>query len=261
MPEFQEKSTIVTREQLTADVVRLTLHCPRIAAAARPGQFVMVRAGETLDPLLRRPFSIHKVTTQGDLAILFKVIGKGTRLLAAAAPGSKLDVIGPLGRGFILDHSGPHCLIGGGMGIAPLYFLAHQLLTAPDSHGNPPVLLGAQTQAELLLLAQEFTELGYPVLTATDDGSLGHEGFVTDLLDALLTEVRQVYVCGPMPMMRTVAAKCQGAGVACQVSMEAHMACGLGACLGCILPASGGGYRHVCKDGPVFPAEEVLWSR
>jgi len=261
MPEFQEKSTVVTREQLTAEVVRLTLHCPRISAAARPGQFVMVRAGETLDPLLRRPFSIHKVTHDGNLAILFKVIGKGTRLLATAAPGSKLDVIGPLGRGFVPDPAGPHCLIGGGMGIAPLSFLAHQLLTAGGSHANPPVLLGAQTQAELLLLAQEFNELGYPVLTATDDGSLGHQGFVTDLLDSLLPQVRQVYVCGPMPMMRTVAAKCKNAGVACQVSLEAHMACGLGACLGCTVPASGGGYRHVCKDCPVFSAEEVLWRR
>ena len=260
MPEFQEKSTIVTREQLTAEVVRLTLRCPRIAATAKPGQFVMVRAGETLDPLLRRPFSIHKVTAEGTLAILFKVIGKGTRLLATAPPGSSLDVIGPLGQGFIADPAGPHCLIGGGMGIAPLYFLAHHLLTAAGNHANPPVLLGAQTQAELLLLAQEFTELGYPVLTATDDGSLGHQGFVTDLLDALLTGVSQVYVCGPMPMMRTVAAKCRNAGVACQVSLESHMACGLGACLGCTFPARGGGYRHVCKDGPVFPAEEVLWT-
>ena len=261
MPEFQEKSIIVTREQLTADVVRLTLHCPRIAAAAKPGQFVMIRAGETLDPLLRRPFSIHKVTAAGELAILFKVIGKGTRLLATAAPGDKLDVLGPLGRGFVPDPTGPHCLIGGGMGIAPLYFLAQQLMAAGGSHANPPALLGAQTQAELLLLAQEFTELGFPVLTATDDGSLGHQGFVTDLLDAILSEVRQVYVCGPMPMMRTVAAKCRGAGVACQVSLETHMACGLGACLGCTFPASAGGYRHVCKDGPVFPAEEVLWTR
>ena len=259
MAEFQEKSTIITREQLTVDVVRLTLHCPRIAAAAKPGQFVMVRAGATLDPLLRRPFSIHKVSAGGSLAILFKVIGKGTRLLATAAPGDELEVLGPLGRGFVPDPAGPHCLIGGGMGIAPLYFLAQHLLAAGGSHANPPVLLGAQTQAELLLLAQEFSELGYPVLTATDDGSLGHQGFVTDLLDRLLTEVRQVYVCGPMPMMRTVAAKCQNAGVACQVSLETHMACGLGACLGCAFPVSGG-YRHVCKDGPVFPAAEVLWT-
>ena len=261
MAEFQEKSIIVHREQLTGDVFRLTVHCPRIAAAAQPGQFVMVRAGETLDPLLRRPFSIHKVTGDGKLAVLFKVIGKGTRLLAAAMPGERLDVIGPLGSGFAPDPGGPHCLIGGGMGIAPLYFLAQHLLISGHGAANPPVLLGAQTQAELLLLAQEFSELGYPVLTATDDGSLGHPGLVTDLLDALLAEVRQVYVCGPLPMMRTVAGKCGQAGVACQVSLEAHMACGLGACLGCTFPASSGGFHHVCKEGPVFRAEEVLWSR
>ena len=260
MAEFQEKSTVLAREQLTPEVVRLTLRCPRIAATAQPGQFVMVRAGETLDPLLRRPFSIHRLTADGSLAILFKVLGKGTRLLATALPGSTLDVIGPLGHGFVPDLIGPHCLIGGGMGIAPLYFLAQYLLKNGGSHANPPVLLGAQTQAELLLLAQEFTDLGYPVLTATDDGSLGHQGLVTDLLDTILPQIRQVYVCGPMPMMRTVAAKCKAAGVACQVSLESHMACGLGACLGCTVAAAKGGYRHVCKDGPVFAAEEVLWS-
>lgn len=260
MAEFQEKAPVVAREQLTAEVIRLTLRCPRIAAAATPGQFVMVRAGDTLDPLLRRPLSIHRVSGADELAVLFKVVGKGTRLLAAAKPGSTLDVIGPLGRGFVPAPEGPHCLIGGGMGIAPLYFLAQHLLEARGSHAGPPVLLGAQTQAELLLLAQEFTGLGYPVLTATDDGSLGHPGFVTDLLDTLLPEVRQVYVCGPLPMMRTVAAKCHQAGVACQVSLETHMACGLGACLGCTVPARDGGYHHVCKDGPVFPAEEVVWT-
>lgn len=260
MPEFQEKSPVRGREQLTPDVCRLTLHAPKIAEHARPGQFVMVRAGATLDPLLRRPFSIHKATGDGLVTILFKVIGKGTRLLAAASESTEIDLIGPLGRGFDTTVAGPHCLIGGGMGIAPLYFLAERLMRAGRQAANPPVLLGAQTQAELMLLAEEFTELGYAVLTATDDGTIGHHGFVTELLDDILQEVQQVYVCGPMPMMRTVALKCRAAGTACQVSLETHMACGLGACLGCTYPASGGGYLHVCKDGPVLAAEEVAWT-
>jgi len=260
MPEFQEKSIVLNREQLTRDVFRLTLQAPRIAANAQPGQFVMVRPGDMLDPLLRRPFSIHKVTGDDTLAILFKVVGKGTRMLAGAAKGMDVDLIGPLGRGFTIAPSGPYCIIGGGMGIAPLYFLAQRLLHTSREHDNPPVLLGAQTQAELMLLAEEFTTLGYPVLTATDDGSLGHHGFVTELLDTILDRAKQVYVCGPMLMMQTVVAKCRSAGVSCEVSLETHMACGLGACLGCTFPAAHGGYRHVCKDGPVFSANEVAWK-
>lgn len=260
MPEFQEKSSVRGRERLTPDVFRLSLHAPMIAEHAQPGQFIMIRAGNTLDPLLRRPFSIHKVGGDGLLTILFKVVGKGTRLLAGAAEGMTLDLVGPLGRGFDLAGDGPYCMIGGGMGIAPLYFLASRLMRDGRHIAGPPVLLGAQTQAELMLLAADFAELGYAVLTATDDGSTGHHGFVTELLDDILPEVRQVCVCGPTPMMRTVALKCRAAEVACQVSLETHMACGLGACLGCTFPASRGGYLHVCRDGPVCPAEEVAWT-
>jgi dihydroorotate dehydrogenase electron transfer subunit len=233
---------------------------PRIAAAAQPGQFVMVRVGEGLDPLLRRPFSIHQVTSEGTLSLLFKTIGKGTRLLAGIVPGMDVSLIGPLGKGFNLHPEGPFCMIGGGMGIAPLYFLAQKFRQSEKSDNNQPVLLGAQTQAELMLLAEEFTGLGYSVLTATDDGSLGHQGFVTELLDEILLKVKQVYVCGPMPMMKIVAAKCFNAGVSCQVSLETHMACGLGACLGCTFPARGGGYKHICTDGPVLSADEVVWT-
>jgi len=260
MAEFQEKSTVTLREALTPEVIRLTLLAPKIAASALPGQFVMVRVGEGLDPLLRRPFSIHRVNADGTLSLLFKVIGKGTRLLAGITAGATVDLIGPLGNGFNLDPPGSFCMIGGGMGIAPLYFLAQKFRQTEYRGNNQPVLLGAQTQAELLLLAEEFSELGYSVLTATDDGSLGHQGFVTELLDEILLQVKQVYACGPIPMMRKVALKCRDAGVSCQVSLETHMACGLGACLGCTFPASGGGYKHVCKDGPVLSAEEVAWE-
>jgi dihydroorotate dehydrogenase electron transfer subunit len=259
MPEFQEKALILTKETLTRDVFRLTVQAPRIAESARPGQFAMIRVQETLDPLLRRPFSIHKVSADGSVAFLFKVVGKGTRMLASCNPGMELNIIGPLGRGFDLSLSTSFCMIGGGMGIAPLYFLAQQFAGMERASSNPPVLLGAQTQPELLLLAEEFTELGYPVHTATDDGSLGHHGFVTDLLDDILENVRQVYVCGPVPMMRVVAHKCRQTGTPCQVSLETHMACGLGACLGCTFPSAEGGYIHVCKDGPVFSADEVVW--
>jgi len=260
MAEFQEKAAVTLREDLTHDVIRLTVRAPKTSAAALPGQFVMVRVGDILDPLLRRPFSIHCVNPDGTITLLFKIVGKGTKMLSRLDQGSELDLLGPLGKGFDLNPTGPFCMIGGGMGIAPLYFLAQKFRHSGHQHSSHPVLLGAQTQAELLVLAEEFSELGYPVLTATDDGSLGHEGFVTELLDDLLVKTRQVYVCGPLPMMRVVAMKCREAGVACQVSLETHMACGLGACLGCTFPASSGGYKHVCKDGPVLSADEVIWS-
>ncbi len=260
MTEFQEKSTVTARESLAGDVYRLTVQAPRIAAAAQPGQFVMVRAGDTLDPLLRRPLSVHQVLPDGGLRLLFKVVGKGTRMLAGLEPGQVIDLIGPLGRGFRLGAVGPACLVGGGMGMAPLYFLARRLLRGRPGPGDDQILLGARNRAELALPAAEFSGLGYQLHLATDDGSLGHHGFVPELLDDVLPAVRQVYVCGPYPMMRMVALKCRAAGVACQVSLETHMACGLGVCLGCAVEVASGGYKHVCSDGPVFAADEVLWK-
>jgi len=260
MPEFQEKAPLLLKEAITDEIFRLTLYSPAIAGAAHPGQFVMLQIDESLDPLLRRPFSIHQVAADGNIQILFKVIGKGTRRLAKLLVGDKLDLIGPLGRGFSLDRRDKLCLIGGGIGIAPLYFLAKRLLQTGMSPKLDYVFLGAQTKNELSLLADEFFDLGYTVRTATDDGSLGHHGFVTDLIDPILPEMERVYTCGPFPMMRIAAMKAKAVDVACQVSMETHMACGLGACLGCTLAGADGNYIHVCKQGPVFSAGEVAWT-
>lgn len=261
MPEFQEKAKILQKEIITADIFRLTLHAPLIAAAAHPGQFVMIKVDDGYDPLLRRPFSIHQVSSGGNIQILFKQIGQGTAKLAQFNNGDQVDCIGPLGRGFNLERTSRLCLIGGGMGIAPLYFLGKRLLQAGQSPENDYVLLGARTQEELGPFANEFLDLGYTVKTATDDGSMGHYGFVTDLLDAVLPEVQCVYCCGPLPMMEIVARKTMAAEVSCMVSMETHMACGLGACLGCTITGADGTYIHVCKKGPVFYADEVGWTR
>jgi dihydroorotate dehydrogenase electron transfer subunit len=260
MPEFQEKTTLLHREAITDEIFRLTLHAPAIAGTAHPGQFVMLKVNDNLDPLLRRPFSIHQATGDGNIQILFKVVGQGTERLAHLQVGAELDCIGPLGRGYALERMGRLCLVGGGMGIAPLYFLAKRLLQT----GSPPehdyVLLGARTKNELSLFSEEFFDLGYKVLTATDDGTLGHHGFVTDLLDPILLELERVYTCGPFPMMRIAATKSMAADVSCQVSLETHMACGLGACLGCTVAGADGNYIHVCKQGPVFSASEVAWT-
>lgn len=259
MVEFQEKCSVVSINQLASDVYRLVAHAPLIAGAAHPGQFVMVRVADGFDPLLRRPFSIHQQSADGSIGLLFKAIGKGTDILAGVVVGDSLDLIGPLGCGFGLACEQPVCLIGGGMGIAPLYFLAKRLSTCDRQLEKDHVLLGARNKEELALLADDFSDLGYQVQTATDDGSMGHHGFVPDLLDGVLPAVSRVYTCGPHPMMKTIVEKCLQADVRCQVSLETHMACGLGACLGCTVPGADGNYVHVCRQGPVFDSREVAW--
>ncbi len=260
MSEYQEKSTVVSSERLADDIFRLTLHAPLIAANAHPGQFIMVRTGNSLDPLLRRPFSIHQVSAGDTIQLLYKVVGKGTKLLSELRFEDSLDLIGPLGRGFSLPTEQRVCLIGGGMGIAPLSFLGKKIIQLSRPVDADMVLLGAKNQHELNPLVEDFFDLGYTVKAATDDGSLGHHGVVSDLLDPVLPLVDQVYVCGPFPMMAAVALKCLAASIPCQASLETHMACGLGACLGCTINGANGDYKHVCKHGPVVNAEEVSWT-
>jgi dihydroorotate dehydrogenase electron transfer subunit len=261
MPEFQQNCIVTAIEQLAPDVFRLAMHAPLVAGAAHPGQFVMVRVANGFDPLLRRPFSIHQQFSDGTLMLLFKVIGQGTHILSGLSDGDNLDIIGPLGRGFDLTCKEPVCLIGGGMGIAPLSFLAKRLALSGRDTNRDFILLGARNEDELRLLAADFSQLGYTVLLATDDGSLGHHGFIPDLLDNVLPGVSRVYTCGPHPMMKTIVAKSQKADVVCQVSLETHMACGLGACLGCTVTGVDGKYVHVCKQGPVFYSGEVAWTK
>jgi len=261
MSEYQENSIVRSVERLAESFYRLTLSAPRIAAAAQPGQFVMAACGPSLDPLLRRPFSIHRCIGPDRIQLLFRVVGRGTGLLAATRPGQPLSLIGPLGRGFRTTPAGPVGLVGGGIGIAPLLFLADRLAVAcPDSQPCT-VLLGSRTGEELRQLATEFGHLGCQVETATDDGSLGYHGLVTDLLASHRAHLQRVYACGPHPMMATVAGLCRTARIPCEVSLEAHMACGLGACLGCTVHGADNRYKHVCSHGPVFAAEEVAWNR
>lgn len=260
MQIFQQKAEIVRTEKLAEDICRFTIKAPAIAAASKPGQFVMLRTGEGLDPLLRRPFSVHQAAADGVLQVLFKIIGKGTQGLARLRDGGQIDVLGPLGRGFVHDGGHDHYLVGGGIGIAPLLFLAGRLL-----ENNAPaaitVLLGARTKSEVAPLADEFAAIGLKVRTATEDGSQGQEGLVTDIMSGGKNKNPvMVYACGPYPMLRAVAGICRKQGWGCQVSLETIMACGLGACLGCAVSrADMNGYVHVCKEGPVFDADEVAW--
>lgn len=266
MSQYQENATLIRVEHLTDENVRLTLQAETIAAKALPGQFVMVRAGLGRDPLLRRPFSLHQTSRNGEIQILFKIKGSGTNLLAHCREGEQLSVLGPFGKGFQVALDRPACLIGGGMGIAPMLFLSKYLCQEKPSPKKPStaqdyLIFGGRTAEEVAPLLPDFKQLGLHVLPATDDGSFGTKGFVTDIMRGLdLPQDTVVYCCGPKPMMKQVHLQCTERGLACQVSVESFMGCGMGACLGCNIPAEKGGYVHVCYEGPVFRSEDLVWE-
>ncbi len=261
MSQYQEKATVTRVEQFSEKNYRLTVDCPQIARSARSGQFVMIRTGVGHDPLLRRPFSLHQTSDDGLLQIYFKVVGRGTDILAHCKPGDMLSVFGPLGRGYRLDAMSPSVIIGGGLGIAPLLFLVKENCRLKTDCSNDVIILGAREKIEIEPLLEDFQQFGLSILTATDDGSLGHHGFVIEVLESMQLPVGcKVYSCGPEPMMAGIGAFCQSLGIACQVSVESVMACGMGACLGCSRPAKDGNYTHVCLNGPVYNAEDLIWK-
>lgn len=240
---------------------------PQIARRASPGQFVMVKVSYTTHPLLRRPFSIHG-RDGASLSLFFKIAGQGTALLAEKKPGETLDILGPLGQGFDLTLGGgneltavaPALAAGGGRGIAPLLFLASELAAAGR---QVKVLYGGRTVADLPL-RNRFKTAGFDPACSTDDGSLGFKGLVTELLEKELkaAPATAIYVCGPEPMLRMIAGMAVAAGIPAQLSLESHMGCGFGACWGCVKKIRRNGeesWVKVCEDGPVFPAEEVVW--
>ena len=255
-------STIVVNKEVAPDIYLMTLEAKPISTVAKPGQFAMIKVGDSHcdDPLLRRPFSIHNIS--GDtVQFLYKVLGRGTQILSAAKPGMEISCLAPLGNGFNILSNKSHCLVGGGMGIAPLLFLA-KYIRKNQPGSSVHVLLGARTQKELIAI-EDFASQNLDGLEiATDDGTAGHYGLVTELLEkqAWSTGEVNVYSCGPEPMMKAVAHLCQKSKWHCQVSLEALMACGMGACLGCAVSQKGLGakkYLHVCSDGPVFSAGEI----
>ncbi|WP_457577706.1 dihydroorotate dehydrogenase electron transfer subunit [Desulfomarina sp.] len=261
MSQYQEKTTVLRVEQFSHENYRITFRAPDIARVARAGQFVMIKAGLGKDPLLRRPFSIHQTSSSGQLQIYFKIVGRGTDMLARVKVGEEVSMFGPLGRGFQVKKTGSAILIGGGLGIAPMLFLAKSICRLKRERNGDLIILGGRSRVEVEPLVKDFREFGLRLLTATDDGSFGHEGFVTDLLDAEeLSGKSMVYTCGPEPMMARIGKLCRDHSIPCQVSVESVMACGMGACLGCSRKTRKGTYAHVCLNGPVFDAEELIWN-
>ena len=276
---FSGIGEVVINKKVGPEHFLMRVYVPELTKLAKPGQFVHVRCSSFMDPLLRRPISLHGIDYgRGTVSLLYQVLGRGTRLLAELAQGDEVDIMGPLGKGFsIPDGLRRVLLVGGGIGAAPLFPLIQNL-----KHYNieQTVFLGART-AEFIIGRDQLVSLGIKTETATDDGSLGHKGFVTDLACELMQNERPdyFYACGPNPMLRKLVELALEYGIEGQVSLEEHMGCGVGACLACVCKTKGEGkqpvngkqpangylpeaddfeYRKVCKDGPVFAASEVI---
>jgi len=234
-------------------------------AASRPGQFVMLRGDWGRDPLLPRPLSLLSVAHDGRADLLAKVVGKGTALMERSPPGARVSVLGPLGNSFPVPSADvTDLLVAGGVGLPPLFMQA-EAAARLGLASSSEMLYGGRTSRDLVLLG-EMRGLGIALRLATEDGSLGRRGRVTDELEARLerwravasTQSLRVMACGPREMLWAVGRIAQGYGVECYLSLEEQMACGIGVCLGCAVAAQTSPYLYVCKDGPVFAAAEVM---
>jgi dihydroorotate dehydrogenase electron transfer subunit len=303
---LKDPQALIVRKKSWDDYVLLAMRSPRIAAGAKPGQFLMIRVSDQTSLLLRRPFSIHS-REGGAVEVFFARAGAGTAILAEKNPGETLDILGPLGNGFRTGkksrrpsgdrntkgrESGGEFkgrtvyLIGGGRGIAPLYFLALELR---GEGARPRIFYGGRTESDLPLIEQ-FSARKFDLFISTDDGSLGFRGLVTSMLERELkrvfSEVRpsapsrrtgtsaspappdvsrpaQIFACGPDPMMEKIAALAADFRIPAQFSLESIMGCGIGACWGCVRKirrGAGPEWVKVCEDGPVFAGPEIIWQ-
>lgn len=292
---YDETVAVVENRPLTGGHFLLSLHSPRQAQATRPGQFAMIRLMGRSDVLLRRPMSIYDVKSQAgaDLSglrrpggsapasaptrppsvvqLLYKIVGRGTRLMAELKPGDRVGLIAPLGHGFFQDEylsraqeTDEVLQVAGGIGIAALLLPARELAEAAI---RQRLFFGGRTRADLVGLA-DFKPLVREMVLATEDGSRGHRGFVTRPLEDFFERNRDkkflLMVCGPWGMLHASVELARKFGHPCLVSMENRMGCGLGVCLGCCIRVDGtghGAYQRVCTEGPVFWAEKVIWER
>jgi len=236
----------------------LSLEPDKPVGAITPGQFMMLQVSASTDPLLRRPMSVADFEPDGSgFGFVIQVTGRGTRLLASLAPGGIVDVLGPFGAGFTMPGNGSRLwIVAGGTGVAPFIGMAHQL----KELDNIILFLGARSN-RFLLYKDFFLKAGIKVMTATEDGSEGYRGVVTGLIKRKLENGSQpetMFTCGPSPMMKAVAEIAVDRGISCYASLESQMACGFGACLGCVTKITGEKrYTTVCGKGPVFNVTEV----
>jgi len=244
---------------LNEDTFLMTIISPEIAAEGKPGQFVHVRCGGP-DAYLRRPFSICRINRErGTFDIGVQIRGRGTKTLSFLRENDPIDVLGPLGNGFSLDEEDKTiAVVGGGIGVFPLLELLREHPAAEKL-----ALLGFRSR-DRVVMEEDFRKESDELLISTDDGSYGTGGFVTSILEKKLYEKRidRVFICGPGPMMKRAAEICMSREIPCEVSLEERMGCGIGACLVCacrVKTDEGWDYAHVCRDGPVFDGEKVIF--
>jgi dihydroorotate dehydrogenase electron transfer subunit len=257
----QTLSPIASNVEAMPGVHFMWIKAPNIAGSALPGQFITVRCG---DFTLRRPFSIHQVSS-GEIAILFKVTGKGTLWLSQRQKHDRLDILGPLGKGFSIEPSVKNLLlVAGGIGIAPLGFL----MQYASSRHRMTLIHGAVTAAQLYIEHRQPIAINYQgvqFIPITEDGSMGKKGMATDILPDFLDRADQIYACGPVDMYKTMAdmsprvRQSNTKLTKCQVSLEVRMGCGLGTCYGCTINTRKG-LKQVCSDGPVFELGDIIWQ-
>lgn len=275
----QRTVTVLENVAVASETYRIRLHDPEMARDILPGQFLMIRPGRGSDPLLGRPFALYDVVRDADgtptaVDVVYLVVGRGTAALAEIKAGDRVTVWGPLGHGFGPAPAGPVVFVAGGIGQTPFLALGKWWLgqapfggsaaTAPATSAT--LLYGVRTAA-LAAGVDDFERAGIAVELATDDGSAGHHGFVTQLLERRLARgdrPAKVVGCGPPPMLAALSRLVERYDVPCDLSLENHMACGFGACFSCVAPirqADGStDLKRVCVEGPIFPAAKVVWS-
>ena len=245
-----ENCPVLEKRVIAPGFCRLVFYAPEIVCQASPGQFVMIHMPSSARHMLPRPYSVCSVDSdRGELVVFFEIGGRGAEMLADVEPGASLRILGPLGRGFpeVLPGS---LLIAGGMGVAPLVFLA------ASTKVERTLIYGSRSSSRLAFPPEELSLPGLTVIETTEDGSRGIKGTACDVAETIMLDSSAVFACGPRHMLAAVAALAQQFGVKAWVSVEERMACGIGACLGCVVKTENG-YLRVCKDGPVFPAGEV----
>ena len=263
IPNFvQENAGILLNEPLADELYLMRLHAPRIARTCRPGQFVQVETHPGYSPFLRRPFSVLRAGPKaGWIEILYDAVGTGTQQMARACPGRSLGLVGPLGLPFSPPVANRLLLVAGGVGLAPLAFLVREY---GENRPDTVFLMGAASHSRMPDMGRLLPP-GLEVHLATDDGSVGYHGLVTDLVaNHVGPGTTVVFTCGPHPMMARVAAITENLGLPCYASLENHVACGFGACMGCVVEyrnpeREDRRYRRICVEGPVVDAHAIVW--
>ncbi|MDE6424906.1 MAG: dihydroorotate dehydrogenase electron transfer subunit [Ruminococcus sp.] len=254
MKYTQGKYIILDKKTIAREIYSFTIHCPEVAEVAAAGQFVHIRTGNFT---LRRPVSICGIDKQkGTLRIVFEVRGEGTAEISRLNQGDVIDMLAPLGHGFTVNPDFKKIvLIGGGIGTPPMLPLA-------EIYGEKTTVITGFRSADAVILQNDFRKTGAEVILCTDDGTTGIHGFVTQPFSEIVNDADAVYACGPMPMLKNITGICNENNIFCEISLEERMACGIGACLGCACRTVRNDeeyFAHVCKDGPVFNAKEVIW--